>query len=420
MFVISVNAYSSGYYASYNGQETGVYTSQLSACLALSDLVYPDYSAYPLTGTSGTADSGHSGKCTMESGSYRGSVYFVEDDDGGSDDGGGSFCDSATTCRAYSLSQYPNCQDGARDVFTFFYTSPSVFSTDGCSTCSGPTASDYSECDSSYCEFGYNAEELSCWTQACPYGDCPDSGSGGNSGGGTGETSNENVYVEVTVEGGDLTVVNESIVSIRNNITDMKPDLEELLEVNKDILLENKTNSSSTNTAISSQTMSLETTIKDFRDLSNLNEGYQLSQLYRMGDSINEFSGDYSANSLLDRADLEEVANGVNNISNSLDKTISIAENSFIDLGAARVSLESRKSDWQTIYSSIQTDITSTLEITLSGSGSLGCSEPFTVYGEQFLICLSDYEDQLEIIANGLYMLSIICAGFIILGGIRV
>ena len=60
-----------------------------------------------------------------------------------------------------------------RDFLTFFYESPQSFTAE-CSSCSGPSALNYAECESTYCPYGYDSESGKCWSVDCPYGDCVD------------------------------------------------------------------------------------------------------------------------------------------------------------------------------------------------------------------------------------------------------
>jgi len=293
LILFSISSHSD-FYAYYSSYESDVYDTSDAACLALGSIIYPDHYSKPIIGSSGDPTSSSSAKCKHGSASYDtvGTVLYVEDQV--TEEPG--VCSDSISCREYSLSQASYCLDGTRDFLTFFYVSPSDFSSE-CNSCSGPTSSQFSECNSSACNYGLNAQTGSCWSADCPYGDCVDPTDSGST---TGDpiASGGDIIIEVTVQGGDLTVINESIVNLRNDLSMMQPDLEELVSLTEDMIRENGTNTTGIKGSITSQTMTLDNSLQKFEDLMNITQGYQLAELNRISNTLTGFSEDYNDNNL--------------------------------------------------------------------------------------------------------------------------
>ncbi|MEY8197996.1 MAG: furin-like repeat-containing protein [Gammaproteobacteria bacterium] len=211
-------------------------------------------------------------------------------------------CTDSFSCREYALLQSPYCLDGQRDFLTFFYVSPSDFSSE-CSTCSGPDAEYYIECNSSSCPYGYSAEQETCWSSDCPYGDCPDpygpdstdyyDPDGGSTGTDPGPFPDP--------DGGDTgagfsSADSQRLVNISNQVNSMASDLDSIDGIIEDVLWNINNNSDTLRGDLTVQTLKIETAISDLGEKISLGQSSQLSTLYGILLSLRGFVESYESN----------------------------------------------------------------------------------------------------------------------------
>jgi len=211
-------------------------------------------------------------------------------------------CTDSVSCREYALLNSSYCLDGQRDFLTFFYVSPSDFSSE-CSTCSGPDAEYYSECDSSSCPYGYSAELEACWSSDCPYGDCPDpygpdstdyydpdsGGSASPDPDGGGSTTPDS-------GSGGSSADSDRLINISNQVNSMASSLDSIDEIIEDVLWNMNHNSDTFRGDLSVQTLKIETAISDLGNKVSLGQSSQLSTLYGILLTLQGFVESYESN----------------------------------------------------------------------------------------------------------------------------
>ncbi len=118
---------------------------------------------------------------------------------------------------------------------------------------------------------------------------------------------------------------------------------------------------------------------------------------------------------------LDQLNNSINNLdlsSSPVDPSITpLPAGTFEDKTAE---LDAVKLEYEDFIGSIKTEMDSLFSFSSITTATLTCNTTLEVMGASIPFCISDYQDQLSLIAQGLVLGSLIASGLIMMGGIRV
>jgi hypothetical protein len=158
----------------------------------------------------------------------------------------------------------------------------------------------------------------------------------------------------------------------------------------------------------------VEATLKGTIDISS-SINSQTNSIKQYLASQQQSVSDFSDRNHSDMLTLDASLNGVlDSISTPIVRTETLG---FTD---SSVRLESVKTEYQEKIVSIKSEMDSLFSFSSGVTNTLTCESAFEVFGVSHNICISVYQEQLSLISQGLVFASLVAAGLIMLGGVRV